>query len=396
MAEKILAINAGSSSLKFKLYAMPAETVLMSGQLDRIGTKTSSFTYVIAGKQSRLVSPIADFVAAIQMVIDTLLSSHVIASKTEIVGVGHRISHGGKYYSQPVLVDADVKAKIHELSVLSPLHNPVNLLGIEAFEKLLPAAKEVAIFDTAFHHTIPAKAYMYALPYSYYEDHGIRRYGFHGPSHEYIAQRAPELFGREQTRRMISCHLGNGGSLTALLDGQSVNSSMGFTPLAGIVMGTRSGDIDPEIIPYIEEELHLDSHAVREMLNQDSGLLGLSGISNDIRDLDIAAEAGNQRAQLALDVYVHQIQQYIGAYTTDLQGLDTLVFTAGIGEHSALIRQRVCENLGYLGVRIDPVKNEANALSIEAADSRVKVAVIPTDEEIVIARDVVQVLGDQA
>ncbi|WP_125580777.1 acetate/propionate family kinase [Levilactobacillus cerevisiae] len=393
MSQKILAINAGSSSLKFKLYTMPDEKVLMSGQIDRIGTKTSEFSYVIAGKRSKIVAPMESFDTAIQNVIDTLLTSHVIQSKNEITGVGHRISHGGRYYSAPVLVDEDVKSKIDELAVLSPLHNPVNLLGIEAFEKLLPHAQEVAVFDTSFHHTIPAKAYMYALPYSYYEDHGIRRYGFHGPSHEYIAQRAPELFGKEKTHRMISCHLGNGGSLTALLDGKSVNSSMGFTPLAGIVMGTRSGDIDPEIIPFIEEEFHMSSQEVRNMLNKDSGLLGISGLSNDIRDLDKAAQAGNKRAQLALDVYVHQIQQYIGAYTTDLEGLDTLVFTAGIGEHSALIRQMVCDRLGYLGVKLDAAKNDANELSIEAADSRVKVAVIPTDEEIIIARDVMSVLG---
>lgn len=393
MSQKILAINAGSSSLKFKLYTMPDEKVLMSGQIDRIGTKTSEFSYVIAGKRSKIVAPMESFDTAIQNVIDTLLTSHVIQSKNEITGVGHRISHGGRYYSAPVLVDEDVKSKIDELAVLSPLHNPVNLLGIEAFEKLLPHAQEVAVFDTSFHHTIPAKAYMYALPYSYFEDHGIRRYGFHGPSHEYIAQRAPELFGKEKTHRMISCHLGNGGSLTALLDGKSVNSSMGFTPLAGIVMGTRSGDIDPEIIPFIEEEFHMTSQEVRNMLNKDSGLLGISGLSNDIRDLDKAAQAGNKRAQLALDVYVHQIQQYIGAYTTDLEGLDTLVFTAGIGEHSALIRQMVCDRLGYLGVKLDAAKNDANELSIEAADSRVKVAVIPTDEEIIIARDVMSVLG---
>ncbi|ABJ64678.1 acetate kinase [Levilactobacillus brevis] len=394
MSEKILAINSGSSSLKFKLYIMPAETVLVSGQIERIGQPSSEFSYTIAGKKSKLAQPMKDYETAIQTVIETLLASHVIESKHEIIGVGHRISHGGRYYTKPVIVDEDVKAKIDELAVLSPLHNPVNLLGIKAFEKLLPDATEVAVFDTSFHHTIPAKAYMYALPYSYYKDHGIRRYGFHGPSHEYIAEKAAELFGKQQTHRLISCHLGNGGSLTAILDGHSVNSSMGFTPLAGIVMGTRSGDIDPEIIPFIEEEFQMDSHAVREMLNHDSGLQGLSGISNDIRDLDEAAKQGNQRAQLALDVYAHQIQQYIGAYTTDLEGLDTLVFTAGIGEHSALVRQMVCERLGYLGIKLDPEKNAANALSIEAADSRVKVAVIPTDEEIVIARDVMALLKE--
>ncbi|KJW13432.1 acetate/propionate family kinase [Levilactobacillus spicheri] len=393
MSQKILAINSGSSSLKFKLYELPDQTVLANGHVDRIGQRNSTFTFEIHGKQNVQAEAMKDHLAAIQAVVNGLLTSHVIEHKSEIVAVGHRISHGGRFYTHPVRIDAAVKAKIKELSVLSPLHNPVNLAGIEALEKILPEAQEVATFDTSFHATIPAKAYMYGLPYSYFEDHDIRRYGFHGPSHEYVTLKARELFGEQQTHRMITCHLGNGASLCAELDGKSVNSSMGFTPLAGLLMGTRSGDIDPEIIPFIEERFHLSSEDVRKVLNQDSGLLGLSGISNDVRDLSEAAHEGNSRAQLALDVYVHQIQQYIGAYTTDLDGLDTLVFTAGVGEHSAIVRQAVCAQLGYLGVKLDEAKNQANALSIEAPDSRVKVAVIPTDEESIIARDIIQVLG---
>jgi len=393
MSQKILAINSGSSSLKFKLYELPRKNVLASGHVDRIGQQNSSFTFKIHGKQNVQSQSMKDHLTAIQGVVNALLTSQVIQRKSEIVAVGHRISHGGRFYTHPVQIDAAVKAKIDELSVLSPLHNPVNLAGIEAFEKILPDAKQVATFDTSFHYTIPAKAYMYGLPYSYFEEHDIRRYGFHGPSHEYVTLKARELFGNQQTHRMITCHLGNGASLCAELDGKSVNSSMGFTPLAGLLMGTRSGDIDPEIIPFIEEEFHMSSEDVRKVLNQDSGLLGLSGISNDVRDLDEAAQKGNSRAQLALDVYVHQIQQYIGAYVTDLNGLDTLVFTAGVGENSAMIRQAVCEQLGYLGVKLDSSKNQANETSIEAADSRVKVAVIGTDEESIIARDIVQVLG---
>lgn len=393
MSQKILAINSGSSSLKFKLYELPEQTVLASGHVDRIGQRNSTFTFEIHGQQNVQAEAMADHLAAIQAVVNGLLTSHVIEHKSEIVAVGHRISHGGRFYTHPVKIDAAVKAKIKELSVLSPLHNPVNLAGIEAFEKILPEAAEVATFDTAFHYTIPPKAYMYGLPYSYFKDHDIRRYGFHGPSHEYIALKARELFGAEQTRRMITCHLGNGASLCAVLDGKSVNSSMGFTPLAGLLMGTRSGDIDPEIIPFIEERFKMSSEDVRTMLNKDSGLLGLSGISNDVRDLDQAAKEGNDRAKLALDVYVHQIQQYIGAYVTDLNGLDTLVFTAGVGEHSAQVRQAVCAQLAYLGVKLDDEKNQANALSIEAPDSKVKVAVIATDEESILARDIIQVLG---
>lgn len=289
MSQKILAINSGSSSLKFKLYELPDQTVLANGHVDRIGQRNSTFTFEIHGKQNVQAEAMKDHLAAIQAVVNGLLTSHVIEHKSEIVAVGHRISHGGRFYTHPVRIDAAVKAKIKELSVLSPLHNPVNLAGIEALEKILPEAQEVATFDTSFHATIPAKAYMYGLPYSYFEDHDIRRYGFHGPSHEYVTLKARELFGEQQTHRMITCHLGNGASLCAELAGKSVNSSMGFTPLAGLLMGTRSGDIDPEIIPFIEERFHLSSEDVRKVLNQDSGLLGLSGISNDVRDLSEAA-----------------------------------------------------------------------------------------------------------
>lgn len=390
---KVLAINSGSSSLKFKLFEMPAETVLSKGQVERIGSDDAIVEIVLGGKASKTVEPISDHGAAIKKIVKMLLTSGVIQSKDDIKGVGHRVSHGGSEYDQSVLVDDSVKQTIDKLSVLSPLHNPVNLKGIIEFEKALPNAAQVAVFDTSFHKTMPEEAYMYALPYDYYAKDGIRRFGFHGQSHEYVSTRARELFGDSVSHRVITCHLGNGSSMCAIKEGKSINTSMGFTPLAGLVMGSRSGDIDPEIIPYIEEIHHLDSEGVREMLNKQSGLLGISGVSNDLREVEMAAKSGNKRAALALKMFVHQIQHYVGAYAADLDGLDTLIFTAGIGEHSSSIRKMVCSKLDYLGVKIDDQKNEANEISIESADSQVKVAVIPTDEEVVIARDVVKVVG---
>ncbi|WP_288528005.1 acetate/propionate family kinase [uncultured Secundilactobacillus sp.] len=393
MSNKVLAINSGSSSLKFKLFEMPAETVLSNGQIQRIGFDDAIVEFVQNGKASKTIEPIADHGQAIKKLLEMLLNSGIIQSKDDIKGVGHRISHGGSAYDQSVVVDDQVKQKIDELSVLSPLHNPVNLKGIVEFEKALPHAVQVAVFDTSFHKTMPEEAYMYALPYDYYEKEGIRRFGFHGPSHEYVSEKAKELFGEEVSHKVITCHLGNGSSLCAIKDGKSIDTSMGFTPLAGLVMGSRTGDIDPEIIPFIEETRGLDSEGVRQLLNKQSGLLGISGVSNDLREVQEAAESGNHRAQLAVKMFVHQIQHYIGAYAADLDGLDTLIFTAGIGEHSSSVRQLVCEKLGYLGVSIDDTKNQNNEVSIESQDSRVKVAVIPTDEEIVIARDVVKTAG---
>lgn len=394
MVEKILAINAGSSSLKFKLYLMPDEQVLIHGMVDRIGHPDAVFTYQTAdGAKHNTTESVKDHTEATELVIQALNESGVIKDKSEIVGIGHRVSHGGSYYTQSVEINDDVAKRISELSVLSPLHNPANLLGIEAFEKLLPEAREVAVFDTSFHSTMPPKAYTYALPYKYIEKYGIRRYGFHGQSHQYIYSVVRDRFGEQVADKLISCHLGNGASICAIRDGRSVNTSMGFTPLAGLVMGTRSGDIDPEILPFLEEKEHLDSEDVRSMLNHESGVLGISGVSNDIRDILKAEAEGNQRAKLALDVYVHQIQQFIGAYTTDLGGLKVLSFTAGVGEHSAPIRARVCEGLEYLGIKIDDAKNQANDIEIQTSDSKVKVVVIPTDEELIIARETAKVIG---
>ncbi|MDT2737705.1 acetate kinase [Enterococcus pseudoavium] len=389
MMTKIMAINSGSSSLKFKLFIMPEETVITEGIVERIGSVDAIFSFKYAGEKNSRTTTIKDHQQAVQLVLDTLIKQEIIKSYDEIAGVGHRISHGGTYYQDATLIDEAVEAHIDELSTLSPLHNPVNLIGIQSFEKVLPTAKQVAIFDTSFHHTIPEKNYMYALPYRYYEEYGIRRYGFHGPSHQYVSEKAISL--NPATHKMITCHIGSGASIAAILEGKSINTSMGFTPLAGLVMGTRTGDIDPQIIPFIQEKEGLDAQGIKDLLNKKSGLLGLSGISNDCRDIEAAASSGNSRAQLALDVFAHQIIHYIGAYAADLNGLDTLVFTAGVGEHSASIRKMVCDSLTYLGVKIDESKNQDNALSIESADSKVKVMVIPTDEEVIIARDVMRV-----
>ncbi|MFD1123912.1 acetate/propionate family kinase [Lentilactobacillus raoultii] len=390
---KILSINAGSSSLKFKLYSMPAEVVLVSGLVDRIGHDDCIFSYHVGSKEYKSTQPIKNHTEGVKLVIDALLDSGVIEDKSEIIGVGHRVSHGGRYYTKSVEINHDVQQKIADLASVSPLHNPVNLLGIEAFEKLLPSAKEVAVFDTSFHSTIPPKAYMYALPYEYYEKYGIRRYGFHGQSHQYIYSEVNRRYGKDYSDKVISCHLGNGASICAIKNGKSVNTSMGFTPLAGLVMGTRSGDVDPNILPFLAEKEHLSANDIRQMLNHKSGLLGISGISNDVRDILKAESAGNQRAKLALAVYVHQIQHYIAAYTADLNGIDTLVFTAGVGEHSAPIRHRVCAGLTYLGVKIDESANKDNDIDISEADSRVKVLVIPTDEELIIARETAKIIG---
>lgn len=386
---KIMAINSGSSSLKFKLFIMPEETVITEGIVERIGSADAVFSFKYNGEKKSRTAMIKNHQHAVQLVLDTLIKQSIIDSYDEIAGVGHRISHGGTYYQDATLIDEMVEQHIDELSTLSPLHNPVNLIGIQSFEKVLPDAKQVAIFDTSFHHTIPEKNFMYALPYKYYEEYGIRRYGFHGPSHQYVSEEAARI--NPDSHKIITCHIGSGASIAAVLAGKSINTSMGFTPLAGLVMGTRTGDIDPQIIPFIQEKEGLDAQGIKDLMNKKSGLLGLSGISNDCRDIEEAASAGNSRAQLALDVFAHQIIHYIGAYAADLNGLDTLVFTAGVGEHSATVRKMVCDSLTYLGITIDESKNKENALSIETVDSKVKVLVIPTDEEVIIARDVMRI-----
>ena len=390
---KVLVINCGSSSLKYQLFDMEQETVMVKGLVERIGLEGAQLNHQPKGKEKHVqMTDISDHKEAIELVIEALLSSeHGVLDKIEeIEAVGHRVAHGGDVFSASTLVDFQVKEEIRKLIELAPLHNPPNLLGIEAAEKLLPGAPQVAAFDTAFHQTIPSKAYMYSLPYELYEKYGIRKYGFHGTSHLYVGQRAAEMIGMDFPElKIITCHLGNGASVTAIGNGQSQETSMGFTPLEGLTMGTRCGDLDPAIVPFIMEKENLGTEEINQMLNKKSGVLGLSGVSSDFRDIEESAAQGNDRAKLALDVFVQDVKKYIGAYIATLNGLDALVFTAGLGENSKEIRAAICQDMDYLGITIDPEKNNVRGkeADISTKDSSVKVLVVPTNEELVIARD---------
>ncbi|AKP66196.1 acetate/propionate family kinase [Companilactobacillus ginsenosidimutans] len=387
MVSKILSINSGSSSLKFKLYEMPEENVITKGMVDKIGHDDAVFEESFRDQKKKITKSIPNHEEAVHLVIDSLINNKIVADLNEIKGVGHRISNGGEKYEKSVIVDDDVEKTIDEYSVLSPLHNPVNLLGIKAFDKLLPNTPQVAVFDTAFNSTIPPENALYALPYEYYQKYGIKRFGFHGPSHLYITEQVQDLFPNADSK-IISCHIGSGASISAIKDGKTIDNSMGFSPLAGLIMGTRSGDIDPQIIPFLQENEGLSTQQITDLLNKKSGLLGVSGVSNDLRDVEKAAKEGNKRAQMAIKAFVHRIQIYIGQYIAELDGVDTIVFTAGVGEHDASIRKAVMENFHYVGAEIDDGRNDTNEIVISSDESKVNVAVIPTDEEIVIARDV--------
>ena len=388
---KVLAINAGSSSLKFQLFEMPEETVLAKGLIDRIGFKKSVFTLETNGEKETITKDMEDHEEAVQLLLSQLISSEVIKSYDEIEAVGHRVVHGGEYFRNSVLIDEDVIAKIDDVSELAPLHNPPNLTGIRAFKEALPNIPMVAVFDTAFHQTMPESSYIYSLPYEYYEKYGIRKYGFHGTSHKYVAERAAVLLDKPIDQlRLITCHLGNGVSITAVDKGKSIDTSMGFTPLAGVTMGTRSGDVDPAIIPYIMEKTGMSAPEVIDVFNKKSGLLALSGISNDLRDILAEAET-NERAQLALDIFAERIHRYIGAYAARMSGVDAIVFTAGVGENSQIVRSKILNGLEFMGIYWDPVKNQTCGKEdfINYPHSPVKVLVVPTDEEVMIARDTV-------
>ncbi|AQY51328.1 acetate kinase A/propionate kinase 2 [Listeria weihenstephanensis FSL R9-0317] len=389
--EKTIAINAGSSSLKFQLYDMPSERVITAGIVERIGLKDSIFTISVDGEKIKEVTDIPDHEVAVQMVLDKLISHNIIKSYDEITGVGHRVVHGGEKFTESVLIDDKVIADIEQLSELAPLHNPANVTGIRAFRKVLPNIVAVAVFDTAFHQTMPQSSYLYSLPYNYYKDYGIRKYGFHGTSHKYVSERASELLGRPvEELRLITCHLGNGASIAAIEGGKSMDTSMGFTPLAGVSMGTRSGNIDPALVPFIMEKTGKTAEQVLDVLNKESGMLGVSGISSDLRDLESEAAKGNDRAELALDVFVDGIHKFIGSYAARMNGVDAIIFTAGIGENSAYIRERVLRGLEFMGVYWDPALNQVHGVEafLNYPHSPVKVIVIPTNEELVIARDV--------
>ncbi|MHC5251892.1 acetate kinase [Listeria kieliensis] len=397
--EKTIAINAGSSSLKFQLYDMPSEEVITKGIVERIGLKDSIFTITVDGEKITETTDIPDHEVAVNMLLDKLISHNIIQSYDEITGVGHRVVHGGEKFPESVYIDDQVIQDIEALSELAPLHNPANATGIKAFKKILPNIVSVAVFDTAFHQTMPPSSYLYSLPYSYYEDYGIRKYGFHGTSHKYVSERAAELLGRPvEELRLITCHLGNGASIAAIQNGKSTDTSMGFTPLAGVSMGTRSGNIDPALIPFIMEKTGKTAEQVLDVLNKESGMLGVSGISSDLRDLEEAASKGNERADLALEVFVDRIHKYIGSYAARMNGIDAVVFTAGIGENSSFIREKVLHGLEFMGIYWDPALNQVHGEEafLNYPHSPVKVIVIPTNEELMIARDVERIKKERS
>lgn len=390
----ILVINSGSSSLKFQVINMENEEILAKGLVERIGIEGSRLKYEPADKEKILIDQdIPSHKEAIELVLKTLVDEKhgILSSLDEITAIGHRVLHGGEKYSASIVVDEDVKKVIRDCFVLGPLHNPANLLGIEACEELMPGKKNVAVFDTAFHQTMDPVNYMYALPYEYYEKYRVRRYGFHGTSHKYVSKRAAEILGKDKPN-LIICHLGNGSSLSAVKEGKCIDTSMGLTPLEGLVMGTRCGDIDPAIIPFIGEKENLSYQDIDTMMNKKSGVLGVSGVSSDFRDLETAAEEGNERAKLALDMFVSRVIKYIGAYMTEFDSIDGICFTAGVGENSIEMRQQIAEGLKIFGVKIDQERNNVRGKDtiVSADDSTIKLLVVPTNEELMIAKDTVE------
>ena len=390
----ILVINCGSSSLKFQLINAESEEVLAKGLCERIGID-GRLTYQPAGGEKEISEKaMPTHTEAIQFVIDALTNEKtgVVKSLSEIGAVGHRIVHGGEKFASSVVITEEVKKAVEECNDLAPLHNPANLIGVEACEKLMPGTPMVAVFDTAFHQTMPEKAYMYGLPYEYYEKYKVRRYGFHGTSHSYVSKKAAEVMGKAYDEvKTIVCHLGNGASVSAVLNGKSVDTSMGLTPLEGLVMGTRSGDIDPAIMEFIAQKENLDIEGIMNVLNKKSGVFGLSGeISSDFRDLTGAMAEGDKKAKIALEVFAYRVAKYIGAYAAAMNGVDDIVFTAGIGENVSYVREQVCSYLGYLGDELDPDANEkfrGEQGEITKPGCKVRVFVIPTNEELAIARE---------
>ncbi|AAO35808.1 acetate kinase [Clostridium tetani] len=397
---KILVINCGSSSLKYQFINMTNEDVLAKGLVERIGMEGSILTHKVNDEKYVIQEPMKDHKDAIKLVLDALTDKEhgVIEDMSEISSVGHRVVHGGEKYANSVLIDEDVMKSLEECIKLAPLHNPPNIIGINACKALMPNTPMVAVFDTAFHQTIPEYAYIYPLPYELYKKYGIRKYGFHGTSHRYVSKRVAELMGKDiKDLKIITCHLGNGASICAVNEGKSVETSMGFTPLEGIAMGTRSGSIDPAILPFLMKELNLNLDDLNNLLNKKSGVYGISGVSSDFRDIEEAAEEGNDRAKLALDVFHYKVRRFIGSYAAAMGGVDCVVFTAGLGENSAESREEICKNLEFLGIKINEKKNNEGrgfAKVISEDNSKVKVFVIPTDEELMIARDTNEIVSN--
>ncbi len=390
---KVLVINCGSSSLKYQVLDMTNEVLEAKGLVERIGMEGSVITHEKIGMDKfKLVTPMENHKDAIGHVLDAIIDENhgVVKDMSEIGAVGHRVVHAGEKYAESVIIDDSVLAALEECVELAPLHNPPNLLGIAACQELMPNTPMVAVFDTAFHQTMPPESYIYAIPYEYYEKYGIRRYGFHGTSHKYVAERASDILNVNiKDLKIITCHLGNGASVSAIKRGVCMDTSMGFTPLEGLVMGTRSGDIDPAIVTYIREKENLAQGEANEILNKKSGVLGISGVSSDFRDLEAAAAEGNERALLAIKVFAHKVRSYIGAYIAEMNGVDAIVFTAGVGENDISMRDIICNDMGNLGIKLDLVKNKVRGkeMIISRDDSRVKIILIPTNEELMIARD---------
>lgn len=395
---KVLVLNSGSSSLKYQLFNMDDESVLAKGLVEKIGLAGSLLTHQPAGKDKvKIEADIPNHSVAIELVVSALLDPNhgVIRDMKEIDAVGHRTVHGGTAFSESCRITDAVVAEMERLVALAPLHNPPGILGIKACQEKIPGVPMVAVFDTAFHQTMPPASYLYGLPYEYYEKLQVRRYGFHGTSHRFVSIRCRELLGNPEHSKIITCHLGNGSSLAAVLDGKVLDTSMGLTPLEGLLMGTRCGDLDPAILPFLMEKEGLDTAAMNTIMNKKSGLLGISGVSSDMRDVEEAAAAGNARAQVALDVFKKSVLRYIGAYAAEMDGVDAIVFTAGIGENGKAARKAICENLSYLGVEFDTEANDCRGKEVEISKpgSKVRVFVIPTNEELMIARDTKEIVS---
>ncbi len=391
---KVLVINAGSSSLKYQLIDMDSVTVMAKGLCERIGIDGSNLQHknLVKGLAEKIEKPMKDHADAIQMVIDALSDKEygVISSMSEIGAVGHRVVHGGEYFADSYIIDGKVLEALKMCIPLAPLHNPPNIIGIEACEKIMPGVPQVGVFDTAFHQTMPKEAYMYALPYSYYEKYKIRKYGFHGTSHKFVSQEAAKMLSKApEDIKIITCHLGNGSSVSAVKNGKCVDTSMGFTPLDGVVMGTRTGSMDPAVVTFVMENEHLTAKEMDNLMNKKSGVFGISGISSDFRDLSDAAEKGDEKAKLALDMFTYSVKKLIGAYAAAMGGVDAVVFTAGIGENDGAMRKEIVSGLEFMGIKIDDEKNKkrGEAIDVSAPDASVKTFVIPTNEELMIALD---------
>lgn len=388
---KTISINAGSSTLKFQLFEMPSEEVIAKGVIERIGLK-DSLVDIKYGDGQRLQETIqaSNHEIAINYLLDQLFKLSIISDFSEITGVGHRVVAGGEYFKDSVVIDDDVMKKIDELADYAPLHNPAHLTGIKAFKKILPDITSVAVFDTSFHQTMPEKNYLYSIPYEWYEKYGARKYGAHGTSHRYVANRAAEMLGKPlEELKLVTLHLGAGASITAVMNGKSYDTSMGFTPLAGITMATRSGDVDASLVAWLEDKLEISSEEMIDILNHKSGLIGLSGVSADMRDLEKVMDE-NHRAKMARDIWINRVVRYVGQYVAEMNGADAIVFTAGVGENDIEIRQAIADGLSFFGVKIDPEKNNIRGeeRDLTAAGSTTKALLIPTNEELMIARDV--------